>query len=173
MSAALVEERAAAEGTEGRIRIILAASLGAALNPLNSTMIAVALPALSADFHASAASVTLTVVTGYLVATLVSQVPAGNIADRVGYGRALAWGRWLFLAGALAGAFAPALWAVVAGRLVMAAGGSLVRRDGRGARGRRGHRTGHRRVDDRARRLAIVVPHQCSDSGGFVLAAAG
>lgn len=126
MSAAIVEERYAAEGTRGRVRIILAASLGAALNPLNSTMVAVALPALSMEFRAPATSVTLTVVTGYLVATLVSQVPSGNIADRVGYGRALAWGRWLFLAGALAGAFAPALWTVVAGRLIMAIGGSLI-----------------------------------------------
>jgi MFS family permease len=106
--------------------VLVAAAIGAALNPLNSTMVAVALPALSADFGASPASVTLTVVTGYLVATLVSQVPAGSIADRIGYGRALGVGRWLFLAGALAGALAPVLWVVVAGRLLMAVGGSLI-----------------------------------------------
>jgi len=115
-----------AGSARGRAAVILSAALGASLNPLNSTMIAVALPALSAEFGAAASAVTLTVVTGYLVATLVSQVPAGNIADRAGYGRALSWGRWLFLAGSLAGTFAPALWAVIAGRLMMAAGGSLI-----------------------------------------------
>ena len=106
--------------------ILIAAAIGAALNPLNSTMVAVALPALSAEFGASAANVTLTVVTGYLVATLVSQVPAGNIADRIGYARALGIGRWLFLAGAVAGTVAPVLSVVVLGRLMMALGGSLI-----------------------------------------------
>ena len=62
--------------------ILVAAAIGAMLNPLNSTMVAVALPALSAEFDAPASRVTLTVVTGYLVATLVSQVPSGSIADR-------------------------------------------------------------------------------------------
>lgn len=89
-------------------------------------MVAVALPALSAEFGASPSSVTLTVVTGYLLATLIWQVPAGSIADRVGYARALTIGRWLFLAGALAGALAPALAIVVVGRLLMAIGGSLI-----------------------------------------------
>jgi MFS family permease len=105
---------------------LISAAIGAALNPLNSTMVAVALPALSAEFGASPSSVTLTVVTGYLVATLIWQVPAGSIADRVGYTRALAMGRWLFLAGALAGTLAPTLAIVVVGRLLMAIGGSLI-----------------------------------------------
>jgi MFS family permease len=106
--------------------VLIAAALGAALNPLNSTMVAVALPALSAEFGASPSSVTLTVVTGYLVATLVSQVPSGSIADRIGYTRALGIGRWLFLAGALVGGLAPILPLVVIGRLLMAVGGSLI-----------------------------------------------
>jgi MFS family permease len=89
-------------------------------------MVAVALPALSAEFGATPSSVTLSVVTGYLVATLIWQVPAGSIADRIGYSRALNVGRWLFLAGALAGGLAPALFVVVIGRLLMAIGGSLI-----------------------------------------------
>jgi MFS family permease len=109
-----------------RGHILIAAALGAALNPLNSTMIAVALPAMRADFSADPSTVTLLVVTGYLIATLVCQMPAGSVADRIGHGRALSWGRWIFAAGAAAGAFAPTLSAVVAGRLLMAAGGSLM-----------------------------------------------
>ena len=106
--------------------VLVSAALGAALTPLNSTMVAVALPALSADFGAPAASVTVLVVTGYLVATIVAQMPAGSIADRVGYTRALTWGRWIFGAGAVAGMFAPTLAVVVGGRLLMAAGGALI-----------------------------------------------
>ncbi|MGE3707043.1 MAG: MFS transporter [Vicinamibacterales bacterium] len=106
--------------------LVGAAALGATLNPLNSTMVAVALPAIAREFSSEASSVTVLVVTSYLIATLVFQLPAGNIADRVGYTRALTWGRWLFFAGAVIGAFAPRLGAVVVGRLFMAAGGSLM-----------------------------------------------
>jgi len=116
---------AEASRSQSHTAILVAAAIGASLNPLNSTMVAVALPALSAEFGASASSVTLTVVTAYLVATLVSQVPAGSIADRVGYSRALGIGRLLFLVGALAGTVAPSLWVVVVARLAMAVGGSL------------------------------------------------
>lgn len=106
--------------------VLASAALGAALTPLNSTMVAVALPALSAEFGAPAATVTLLVVTGYLVATLVSSMPAGSVADRLGYSRALNWGRALFLLGALVGALAPTLSVVVGGRLLMAVGGALI-----------------------------------------------
>jgi MFS family permease len=109
-----------------RSSVLASAALGAALTPLNSTMVAVALPALSAEFGAPAATVTVLVVTGYLVATLVCQMPAGSIADRLGYARALTWGRWMFFAGAVVGALAPTLGAVVGGRLLMAAGGALI-----------------------------------------------
>ena len=106
--------------------VLASAALGAALTPLNSTMVAVALPALSAEFGAPAATVTMLVVTGYLMATLVCQMPAGSIADRLGYARALNWGRWMFCAGAIVGALAPTLGAVVGGRLLMAIGGALI-----------------------------------------------
>jgi MFS family permease len=96
------------------------------LTPLNSTMVAVALPALGMEFNARASTVTLFVVTGYLVATIVSQMPAGTIADRVGYARALTWGRWTFGVGTAAGMLAPSLLFVVVGRLLMAAGGALI-----------------------------------------------
>ena len=89
-------------------------------------MVAVALPALSDHFASPAASVTVTVVTGYLIATLVLSVPAGSIADRIGYARALTWGRWLFAAGAVLGGVALSLGHVVLGRLLMAAGGALI-----------------------------------------------
>ena len=98
----------AAERAVKRGSVLASAALGAALTPLNSTMVAVALPALSMEFASPAATVTLFVVTGYLVATIVSQLPAGSVADRVGYARALTWGRLLFGGGAAVG---PALGA--------------------------------------------------------------
>lgn len=106
--------------------VLASAALGAALTPLNSTMVAVALPALGMEFNAPAATVTLFVITGYLVATIVSQMPAGTIADRAGYARALTWGRWTFGVGAAVGMLAPSLAVVTVGRLLMAAGGALI-----------------------------------------------
>ncbi len=112
--------------TVRRGSVLASAALGAALTPLNSTMVAVALPALSAEFDAPASTVTLLVVTGYLVATIVAQLPAGSVADRVGYTRALTWGRLMFGGGAAVGMLAQSLAAVVVGRLLMAAGGALI-----------------------------------------------
>jgi MFS family permease len=89
-------------------------------------MVAVALPAVTADFQVAAATVTAWVVTGYLVAVMSCQIPAGTVADRVGYARALDVGRWLFAGGTAAGVLAPALPLVVAGRFLMAAGGALM-----------------------------------------------
>ena len=106
--------------------VLVSAALGAALTPLNSTMVAVALPALADEFMSPAAAVTVLVVTGYLIATLVLAVPAGSVADRVGYTRALKWGRWMFAAGSIVGALAPTLGLVVTGRLLMAVGGALI-----------------------------------------------
>jgi MFS family permease len=109
-----------------RRSVVASAALSAALTPLNSTMVAVALPALAAQFSSSAGTVTVFVVTGYLIATLVLSMPGGSVADRVGYARALMWGRWLFVGGSIIGAFAPTLSLVVVGRLVMAMGGALI-----------------------------------------------
>lgn len=103
-----------------------AVGVAAALTPLNSTMIAVALPAMSADFQAAPSSVTVWVITAYLIATIVLQMPAGAVADRMGYGPTLTLGRWLFMGGAASATLAPSLWFVVAGRLLMAAGGALM-----------------------------------------------
>ncbi len=103
-----------------------AVAVAAALTPLNSTMIAVALPAMSSDFQAAPSSVTVWVVTAYLIATIVFQMPAGAVADRMGYGPTLVLGRGLFMAGAAAATVAPSLWFVIVGRLLMAAGGALM-----------------------------------------------
>lgn len=107
-------------------RGLAAVAVAAALTPLNSTMIAVALPAMSADFSTSPSSVTVWVITAYLIATIVLQMPAGAVADRMGHGPTLALGRWLFMAGAAAATLAPSLAFVIAGRLLMAAGGALM-----------------------------------------------
>jgi EmrB/QacA subfamily drug resistance transporter len=88
----------AAEGVRMAARphrwLLTALALGTALAPLNSTMVAVALPDISDDFGVGVRDLGWVIV-GFLIAMAVTQPVAGKLGDL--------WGRrWLFL-GALAG----------------------------------------------------------------------
>lgn len=100
-------------------------ALAAILSPLNSTMIAVALPAIGASFGAPAAMLTLWLVSAYLLVSIIAQSPAGKLADIFGYSPVLTAGRFVFIGGALAGAFAPNVTVLAIARVLMAVGGSL------------------------------------------------
>jgi EmrB/QacA subfamily drug resistance transporter len=100
-------------------------ALAALLAPLNSTIIAVALPSIVTTFDSSAAIVTRWLVTGYLVVSIVAQSPAGKLADLWGSSRVLTLGRGLFGAGALLAALSPTLSTLGAGRVLMALGGAF------------------------------------------------
>jgi MFS family permease len=75
----------------------------AALAPLNSTMIAVALPEMGQDLGVGSALLRHGLVTSYLLTGIVLQSLGGKLADRIGYGRALRLGQLLFVAGAVLG----------------------------------------------------------------------
>ena len=100
--------------------------LGAALIPLNSTMIAVALPAIGETFSVSPGDLTLWLVTSYLLVNIILQSPAGKLGDMVGRRRAFGIGLSLFAVGVLIATFAPFLAAVAASRILMAAGGAML-----------------------------------------------
>lgn len=100
-------------------------ALAAILSPLNSTMIAVALPAIGMSFDAGPATLTLWLVTAYLIASIVVQSPAGKLVDVFGYSRILTTGRVIFALGAIAGAMAPSLPLLGIARVMMAVGGAL------------------------------------------------
>jgi EmrB/QacA subfamily drug resistance transporter len=100
-------------------------ALAALLAPLNSTIIAVALPSIVMTFDSSAAIVTRWLVTGYLVVSIIAQSPAGKLADLWGASRVLTLGRTLFGAGALLAALSPNLAFLGAGRVLMALGGAF------------------------------------------------
>ena len=97
----------------------------ALLAPLNSTIIAVALPTIASSFAATPALVTRWLVTAYLVVTIVAQSPAGKLADVWGTSRVLTLGRSMFGIGALLAAFSPALPILGIGRALMALGGAF------------------------------------------------
>ena len=105
---------------------LVAAVLAASLMPLNSTMIAVALPDISHEFGQDPSVVTQALVTSYLVAAVVLQSPAGKIGDRLGHSRMLAAGQVLVGAGALLGFLSPSVASLTAARVLMAAGGAVL-----------------------------------------------
>src|SRR3954451_18185646 len=109
----------------GRYRLT-AAALAAALMPLNSTMIAVALPEISIHFNQDPALVTQTLVTSYLIAAVALQSPGGKLGDRIGHARMLAVGQILVGIGALLGYWALSLSLLTVARILMAAGSAVL-----------------------------------------------
>lgn len=107
-------------------RGLLAACLTATLMPLNSTMIAVAVPSIATDFRHSSAGVTSALVASYLVAAIALQSAGGKLGDRLGHWRVVYAGRAVLAIGALLGYLAPDLAVLACSRVIMAVGGAVV-----------------------------------------------
>jgi MFS family permease len=115
-----------AAGTSPLSRLQLAGIAGgAALVPLNSTMIAVALPRIADDFDITVGRASL-LVTVYLVAMLVGQPLAGRLGDVVGHRRIVRVALVGFAAMSVAGAVAPSFAILVAARVGQAAFGAAI-----------------------------------------------
>lgn len=110
----------------GTGRRLGAALLAASLMPLNSTMIAVALPEIARQVGHPPGTVAQAVVASYLVAAIVLQSPGGKLGDRLGHWRVLALGQVLVAAGAVLGTAAGTLGLLAVARVLMAAGGALI-----------------------------------------------
>lgn len=107
-------------------RGMLALQLSVALVPLNSTMLAAALPDIARDFAVSPSLLTLSLVTSYLLVALSLQTSAGKLSDGLGHARALFIGQILFGAASLLGYAGRALPVLICARIVMAMGGALM-----------------------------------------------
>src|SRR5512133_2587868 len=108
----------------GAARGLVAALLASSLMPLNSTMIAVALPEIARDFGHPPGTVAQAVVASYLVAAIVLQSPGGKLGDRLGHWRMLVFGQVLMACGAVLGMVAGTLAVLAVARVLMAAGGA-------------------------------------------------
>ncbi|MEU4190465.1 MFS transporter [Kribbella sp. NPDC026611] len=96
-----------------RARYAASVGLGTLLQPLNSSMIAVALVAIAADFHSG--TETQWLVSGLYLATAVSAPTAGRLADLLGARRVFLAGLMLVAIVSVAAPFAPGLgWLIVA-----------------------------------------------------------
>lgn len=102
----------------------LACSIG--LVPLNSTMLAVAVPAIASDLAADPGPLMQWLVASYLLVNIVAQNPGGKLSDLWGHARALTLGQLVFAAGSVIGYWGSGLLLLVAARVLMAVGGALM-----------------------------------------------
>jgi MFS family permease len=110
----------------GVVRGLFAARLTASLMPLNSTMIAVAVPDIADELRHSLTTVTQALVATYLIAAIALQSPGGKLGDRLGPWRVISIGQLALAAGALLGLVATDLASLTVARVLMAGGGALV-----------------------------------------------
>lgn len=116
----------AEQGPRIPARLLAAIALSTALAPLNSTMVAVALPEMSRDLGEESSVLRQGLVSSYLLTNIVLQSPGGKLGDRLGYRRALAIGQISFALGAALAFVWPRLPGLTAARILMAAGGAIL-----------------------------------------------
>ncbi|HEX5824440.1 MAG TPA: MFS transporter [Candidatus Limnocylindrales bacterium] len=104
---------------------MLGIASGAILVPLNSTMLAVALPSVMTTFAVEPSDVA-SLVTLYLGAVTVALPASGSIGDRFGHRRAFLVGVVAFAVASLVAALAPSFGVLAVSRVFQAASGALV-----------------------------------------------
>jgi len=105
--------------------LLLTVTLGGILAPLNSTMLAVALPELRHDFSVGHASIGW-LISSYLIAMAVAQPLGGRIGDQLGRARVFRVGLVAFLVLSLAAAASPTFPVLVVLRTGQALVGAAV-----------------------------------------------
>ena len=111
--------------------VLVGIALGTLLAPLNSTMIAVALPRIVDDFDSSIGTVGW-LVTTYLLALAVVQPVAGKLGDRHGRRPFVVGGLIVFGLASVGAAAAPGLTFLIVFRVLQAVSGAVVFPNGAG-----------------------------------------
>ena len=117
--------RAAGAHPPSERAVLLTAALGTMLMPLNSTMVAVALPSIVDDFGVSLAA-SAWLVSGYLIAQAALQPLAGKLGDRFGRRPLILGGLASFGLVSLGAALAPTFGVLLVFRVLQAVTGALV-----------------------------------------------
>lgn len=105
--------------------LLALAALGSVLAPLNSTMVAIALPDIRQEFGLSHGAVAW-LVSGYLIAMAVAQPIGGRLGDQIGRERVYRAGLVGFLVCSLAAALAPNYTLLVVLRIAQAVSGAVL-----------------------------------------------
>ncbi len=119
------------EGRRAERMVLVTVALGAILAPLNSTMIAVALPRIIDAFHTTVGTAGW-LVTSYLLALAVVQPVAGKLGDRHGRRAFILGGLVVFGVASLGAALAPSLAVLIGFRVAQAVSGAVIFPNGAG-----------------------------------------
>ncbi|MBI1801714.1 MAG: DHA2 family efflux MFS transporter permease subunit [Chloroflexi bacterium] len=121
----LRQAQGAKVGMRPRWVALLAISLGVLIQPLNSTMLVVALPRIGAALGVDAA-LSAWLITAYLLATVIAQPTLGKLGDRLGHRRMFLAGEVVSGLGALAASAAGDFPSLVLFRVVQAVAGAAL-----------------------------------------------
>ena len=105
---------------------VLIACTGAFLVFLDTTIVNIAFPDISASFPEASRGLLSWVLDGYFVVIAALLVPAGGLADRFGHKRVFLWGLGLFTFTSLLCAVAPSLEALIFFRVLQGAGAAAI-----------------------------------------------
>ncbi|MBA4181962.1 MAG: hypothetical protein C0506_15330 [Anaerolinea sp.] len=117
--------RLAAQGAVSPAYLLITVSTGALLAPLNSTMLAVALPVIRGDLAISHGAAGW-LVSSYLIAMAVTQPAGGRLGDMLGRARVFRAGLVAFLVFSLAATAAPNFGLLLASRTLQAVAGAIL-----------------------------------------------
>jgi EmrB/QacA subfamily drug resistance transporter len=109
-----------------RTLAIVAACAGGYLAFLDTTIVNVSFPSISASFPEADRSALSWVLDGYFIVIAALLVPAGGLADRIGRKRAFMAGVALFIVTSLACALAPTLATLVAARVLQGVAAAII-----------------------------------------------
>ncbi len=99
--------------------------MAAALAPLGSTMIAVALPSIGNELDIDSGALTQWLVSSYLIVGIAVMSPGGKLGDRIGHSRSLLLGMTIYGCGSVVGFGVASLPSLAFARMSMAAGSAL------------------------------------------------
>ena len=107
-------------------KVMLVATVAVFMALLDVTIVNVAFPSIQADFTGTPLSDLSWVLNAYNVVFAALLVPAGRLADRIGRRRMFFAGLWTFLIGSVLCGAAPSAEALIAARIVQAAGAAAL-----------------------------------------------
>ena len=114
-----------AEPSRSRVPVLIACA-GAFLAFLDTTIVNIAFPDISASFAGSGRDALSWVLDGYFVVIAALLVPAGGLADRFGHKRVFLLGLGSFTAASLLCAIAPSLELLIAFRVLQGIGAAMI-----------------------------------------------
>lgn len=120
-----VEQTSGFDARHGRLTLSIAA-LAALATYLDTTILFVAFPDITASFGDSSASTLSWVLNAYTIAFAALLVPAGKLADRLGHRLAFLVGSATFTVASMACGLAPTVGALIAARVFQGVGAAIL-----------------------------------------------